>query len=541
MKSALHRAATAAAALAIATALAACGSSSSSGTGASGEDVELGAWGGVINPGGTPVEGGTLTIDQAGTPEGISPIFFQSQPTNLTMQVVMATCDQLVEYMPGKVDPQPALAKSWDVSADGKTMTFHLRDATYSNGMPVTAADAKYVLDRIRGPESFASGLFTAVESIAAPDPKTVVIKLSQPAPGMLFNLATGGASLVPAKLVAEEGEDAFNQHPVCSGPFKLERWAKNQEVVLTRNDRYWRQPEPYLDRVVMRSTASDNTRVLNVKSGTSDVADYVPFAQIAELEGSGDVQVLVAPGGDMNVVWINNSKEPLDEVGVRRALNYASPIDSIIKVVFAGDAPRMNTVIPKTKYWTDKAKAYPYDLEKAKEELAKTSVPDGFSTELLITGSDEPSEEIAQILQQSWAKVGIKAKIAVVDDAVRSERYQSGDYELTLSRPGEFTTDVPVDDEFAQLMFDSPETHNLFTWYRNPKTKQLSEEAGVELDEQRRAQLFEEMHVESMLDPPVVPIVYTPNRAAVQSSVHDLVYMLGGFWRLEDTWKSKE
>jgi len=224
-----------------------------------------------------------------------------------------------------------------------------------------------------------------------------------------------------------------------------------------------------------------------------------------------------------------------LNESVVRQALNYATPGGSIISVVFKGLAPRSSTVLQKLRYWTPNPKPYPYDLKKARELLAKSSVPNGFSTTLLTTAAEPLSQQIAQIVQQSWKEIGVNVKIKPLDDP--NTPYGEGNYELFLSQPGTLTSDIPVEDEFATLFFNSKATNNFFMFYKNPTTQRLAGEAVSETDEARRAKLFEELNVASMKDPNSIPIAYTPNRAAVRDSVHNFNYLLMAWWRLQYTW----
>jgi peptide/nickel transport system substrate-binding protein len=267
------------------------------------------------------------------------------------------------------------------------------------------------------------------------------------------------------------------------------------------------------------------------------DVADRIPFGQVETVNNSDNAEVLVAPGGDMNVIWVNNSKEPFGESVVRQALNYATPVDSIIDVVFAGLADRMNTVMPRMKYWPDDVEPYPYDPEKAKELLAQSSVPDGFSTTIIIPSEDTASKQEAQIIQEAWKDLGIDVQIRPLDDATSGDAFGAGEYELMLFPPGPFTTDIPVEDEFAALLFDFPAINNFFTWYENEEVTALVQQALVETDEAKRAELWHEVHVKSMADPMNVPLTYTPGRAAVANNVHDFNYLMGGLFRLETVW----
>ena len=525
------------AAAAVTALLAGCGGSTAASTKIA--DTQSGTWGAVLRPAGTPKRGGTLRVDQLQAPEGISSLHYVLSSDNQIGQVVQQIFDQLLEFQPGSLAPKAGLADRWEVSPDAKTYTFHLRDAKFSNGMPVTSADVKYSLDFAKRPDSLYVDLYKVISTIDTPDSKTVVIHLSAPSRAFLYYVAYIASSIVPEKLVKSEGVNAFNNHPIGSGPFMLKRWVRNQEIDLVRNPTYWRTGLPYVNAVRLLATPNDSTRSLDVQSGTVDIADSVPFSQIRTINAGTKAKVLIAPGADMNVVWLNNSKKPLDEVTVRRALAYATPVDSIVKVVFAGLAPRMNTIIPKLKYWTSAARAYAYDLAKAKQELAQSSVPHGFSLsiEIVTGGADQASQQTAEILRDSWAKIGVHLKIKPVDGATQGDDFGSGHYEALLIAPGAVTSDVPVDDEFAQLVFDSPSTHNLYTFSHDPTLARLVQQAVVEPNESKRVVLFREMHIRSMQDVPVIPMVYTPNRAAVASNVHNFNYLLGGLWRLETVW----
>lgn len=537
-----HGLATAASVALLAATLAACGGSdsggSTSGDGAtsSGANVESGPWGAMINTGGSPVRGGVLKVNQDDAPAGISPLYLLKDPRNDTIQVVMQVFDQLTELRPGSIEPQPGLAERWEVSADGMTYTFRLRDAQFSNGSPVTADDVRYSLDRVRARGSFYVDLYASIERIETPDPATVVLRLKQPTPAMLSYLSFAGASIVPARLVRAD-ERAFDRRPIGSGPFVVSSWKPDQSVELVRNDGYWRRGLPYLDGATLTSVPDDNTRVLNVQSGNAQVADFVPFAQIEAIDRGDAARVLIGPGADTTAIFVNSSRAPYGELEVRQALMYATPVQSIIDVVFHGKAPLANTILPKLEYWTDQARAYPYDPERARALLARSSVPEGFTARIQINADDQAASQIVQILEEAWGRVGVRLVLDQADAATVSDNFLTGKYELNLVRPGSFTSDVPVDDQFAELMFNSPATNNLFTFSSVPKARELARRAVVETDRQKRRELFAQMHVASMEELPTLPLVYTPNRAAVADEVRDFNYMLTGYWRLESVW----
>jgi peptide/nickel transport system substrate-binding protein len=248
---------------------------------------------------------------------------------------------------------------------------------------------------------------------------------------------------------------------------------------------------------------------------------------------------VLSVDGSDINAIWLNSSQPPLDEDNVRIALNYATPADSIVDVVFHGLATRANTIVPKLKYWTDTVDPYPYDVKKAKEALATTSVPDGFKIRLDYPASDQASAQTAQIVQEAWKQIGVDVTLNPQDEG--TDTYSTGEYQAMLFAPGTFTSDVPVDDQFAQLLFDFPAIHNLFTWYKAPRELvDLVEQALKEPDENRRVDLFTQIHQVSMADPMFIPLTYTPNRVGVADYVHNFNLPLTAIFRLESVWIDK-
>ncbi|HET6447580.1 MAG TPA: ABC transporter substrate-binding protein [Conexibacter sp.] len=514
--------------------VAACGGSSSGGSSGGSDSATIANWGGVINTGGTPVSGGVLRVDQSAPPRAISPTVAECCITS-DLQVIPQVFDQLIEFKTGSIDPAPGLAERWEISTDGLTYTFHLREAQFSDGTPVTAADAKFSLDRTRSQGRFAQ-LFSAIKTVDTPDDKTVVLHLSHPAPGIIDALALPLASVLPSRLFKSMGLDNFNAHPVGSGAFVVKSYQPGRLVVLQRNPKFWGRPA-YLDEIRFTSTPNDNTRLLNIESGTSDVVDEVPFSQIASVGGRPDVDVLVAPSTAMTVIWFNEQRRELKDPKVRQALNYATDKQAIQRVVFFGRAPIMNTPMPKLKYWNRDTRNYPYDVDKARELLQQSSVPNGFKTTISITGTDQASNQIAQIIQQSWAKIGVDLTIRKLDHGTLLANNGTGNWDLNLFLPAEYSSDVPVDDQFASLQFDSPELHNLFSYYENPTAARLAREATSELDESVRAQKFHDLQDVAMQDPQLIPLVYAPRRIGVRSNVRDLDYMLVGWWRLESVW----
>ncbi len=252
-----------AALFAVGVVLAACGSSSD------GTDSSSAATG-------DPVTGGTLTFARSLDAEaGLDPI---NAPNNGSIFTIQQIFDQLVEVQGDKI--VPGLAESWEHSPDGLEWTFHLRDAQFSNGDPVTPEDVKFSIERFADPKvnvNYAT-LGAAIDSVDVVDDKTVKINLNSVDGAFLDNLAMFAAAIVPQKVVEQEGDKDFAENPVGSGPFMVTEFKRGQETVLERNPHYWREGEPYLDGVTFEYVPDANTRTLKLRSGEVDVADALPL-----------------------------------------------------------------------------------------------------------------------------------------------------------------------------------------------------------------------------------------------------------------------
>jgi peptide/nickel transport system substrate-binding protein len=506
--------------------------------------VALGACGGTSSQGGVtasdsvdtaPVaQGGTLRLARSIEPATLNP--FYNVEGNGSLQTLVQIYDTLVQFEPGSTDAKPGLATSWDVSPDNKIFTFHLRDARFSDGTPVTSADVKYSLGRADTPTSAYYTLYGVIKDVEAPDPSTVVVRLKRSTIGFPWYLGFPAASIVSKRALEKLGDEAFSRHPVGSGAFMLKRWVKGQVVELVRNPYYWHRGQPYLDEVKLLYVPNDNTRTLDLMSGNVDAVDAVPFSQVDQVNNSGQARVLFQLSSGMYSVWFNERYKPLDEQGVRQALNYATPLREIQQVVFGGRAEIANANMPKLKDWSPGVKPYPYDIAKARALLARSAKPHGFDLTIDLVGGDDTSKQVAQILQDSWGKIGVNVKLHQYDLGSLWSRVFASQYQAYMVLPDVFTSDLPIQDEFAKSLYANYDSdfHNGFTWYNNKEAARLATQAINASDESEQAELFAKLQQVGMDDPPAVSLIFPPYRAAARNNVHGYQYVQTGWWRLE-------
>ena len=478
--------------------------------------------------------GGTLRLARSIEPLGFNP--FTCLCENGSLQSMAQVFDTLTEFMPGSTDADPGLAKSWDASADKRTWTFHLRDALFSDGSPVTSADVKYSLDRVNTPRNPYYSLYGVIERVDAPDPSTVVVRLKQPTIGFPWYVGFPAVSIVSKRAVEQLGDKEFAQHPVGSGAFMVKRWVQGQFVDLVRNPHYWRRGQPYLDGVKMLYVPNDNTRTLDLLSGNVDAVDAVPFSQVDQVNNSGQARVLLQLSSGMYPVWFNERYKPLDETGVRQALNYATPLRQIQQVVFGGRAEIANANMPKLKDWSASVKPYPYDVAKARALIARSAKPDGFDLTIDIVAGDQTTKQVGQILQDAWGEIGVRVKLRQSDLGTLNTRVQASQHQAYITLPDIYTSDLPIQDEFAKLLYDSLGTplHNGWTYYDNKQSVRLVQQALKATDEGEQANLYAELQRVTMEDPPAVSFVFPPYRAGYRSNVKGFQYVQTGWWRLE-------
>jgi peptide/nickel transport system substrate-binding protein len=483
--------------------------------------------------------GGTLTLVTDIEPQGVNPALGNSDSgSEQTYPLMFDTLVENVGTTPAG-DLVPGLAASWTISPDGLTYTFKLRDGVkFADGTPLTSADVQFTFQQLLSPSNPQGGAYSFIKSVAAPDPSTFVINLNTITPALLGWLSPGWMGVVPKAYYQKVGAAGFTEHPIGTGPFKLTSWQRGQQASFTKNPYYWRTGQPHFDGLVVQYIPNDNTRVLNVTSGAADIAIDVPFSQLDSLSHVPGTNLLLRNISTFFPLLLNNSKKPFDEMAVRQALNYATPKDTINQVVFSNHAFVVNSTIPPLQYWDKSIKPYPYDLDKARQLLKTTSVPNGFSMNLNIVGTDQAEVLTAGIIQQSWAQIGVKVNIVQTDLGSNADALVHETYDGLLQPPTNSNSDIPQDDELALYVNTPTPIDAYFTHYNNPEVTALVKQATSSPSESERHKLFSQIQQDTVTNPPYVLMVNAPVRALIRDDIagFDFIstywYLLGGVCR---------
>jgi dipeptide transport system substrate-binding protein len=399
-----------------------------------------------------------LVVCTEASPDGFDVVQYNSLvTTNASADVIFNT---LASYDPVARKVVPSLAQRWDVSADGRTYTFHLRPGVafqttdyFKPTRTLNADDVVFTFERMLDPanpwhqvagaggfpHAQSMGLTKHVKSVTRVDDLTVRFVLDAPDATFVPTLTMGFASIYSAEYAGQllkAGKTAdLNAKPVGTGPFQLRSYVRDAVIRYDANPTYW-GPKPKVDKLIYAITPDPAVRIQKLKAGECQIALSPRPDAIAAARGDHTLQVSETPAFMTAFVALNTQKKPLDNPKVRTALNLAFDRDAYLKAVFAGTAtPAVNPYPPNTWSAAKGIAAYPHDPARAKQLLAAAGYPNGFSTTLWTrpTGSTlNPNPQLgAQMLQADLAKIGVKATIRVIEWGELIKEAKLGQHDL--------------------------------------------------------------------------------------------------------------
>ncbi|MBC2834548.1 ABC transporter substrate-binding protein [Paragemmobacter straminiformis] len=477
---------------------------------------------------------GVLTIGRREDGTTFDPI---ATAQNTDFWVFSNVFDVLVRVDKKGANLMPGIAESWDVSADALTYTFHLRDAKFSDGSALTSEDVAYSLTRIRDSElSLWSDSYKIIADMQTPDAKTLVVTLSGPSAPFLSTLAMPGASIVSKAAMEAMGEEAFAEKPVGSGAFMVDQWLRGDRVILKKNPNYWEADKVSLDGVEWISIPDDNTRMLAVQAGELDSAIFVPFSRVAELQKDPNLTVVIDPSTREDHLLLNHEHPPLDNPKVREAFDLAIDKQAIVETVLFGQGEVANSYIPKgALYHSDDNGARGFDAAKAKALLAEAGA-EGITVNYVVNAGNEVDEQIAVLLQQQLATVGITANLQKVDPSQTWDMLVNGDYDLSVMY---WTNDILDPDQKTTFVLGHDVNMNYMTRYKNDTVKQLVADARLEMDATKRAAMYGEIQKLAKADTHWIDLYYSPYISVTRKGVENFGQNPLGRFFLEETVKT--
>lgn len=345
---------------------------------------------------------------------------------------------------------QPGLAESWEVSEDGLTYTFTLRQGvTFHSGKEFTSEDVKYTFERWQGNEASPTAYtIDPVESVEAPDPHTVVFTLSEPYNIFLDQLSGAWAVILNQEAVEEAGDDYGVSAVDGTGPFRFVSWDRNQRIVMERFDEYsWGAPifenagPAHVAGVEIRIIPEAATRMAEFQAGNVHIVQDVPAADVARLDGDPNVSIVQYDQLQTTYLGMNMNATPTDDLNVRQAINYAINKEEIVEGAYFGlGTPARTQLHPDTPgFWEGALDIAPtYDPDQARQLLEEAGWVEGDDgirekdgTRLVVPFwviNDSETVLQAQIIEQQLAQVGIQMDTIQYEESAWFEAARSGE-----------------------------------------------------------------------------------------------------------------
>lgn len=483
--------------------------------------------------------GGTLVYGRYADSLFLDPVL---NDANLDIWILTNLYDTLLQPTADGKGVQPGLASAYTVAPDGKSMKLTLRSGLkFADGSALSAQDVKWSLDRARNPNNGAwNGSLASIVSVDASG-NSVTLNLKRPDPTLPAALATFNAAIMPQKLFeAAAGKNdaekakAFAEKPVGSGPFVLSEWKKGAYMVLKRNPYYWKkgadgQALPYLDSVRFEIIPDDNTRILKLQAGEIQGAEFIPLSRVNELKANPKLNMVLFPSTKVNSVLMNNrpklkdgAPNPLSDVRVRQALNYATNKDALIQIVTYGTGKPMKSFMSSTTPLFDAAQqGYPYDPNKAKQLLSAAGFPNGFEVTSLATSGSADDLALLTALQQMWAAVGVKLKIEQLDAATKTARYRANDFQM---RTAAWTNDINDPSQITSYYAIYDNVESVHTGFKNAELEKIFEQSQQETSRVKRAAQYRQIQTMYLNAAPIVYLFETPYPVALAKNVKGFV-----------------
>ncbi|HEY4030623.1 MAG TPA: ABC transporter substrate-binding protein [Caulobacteraceae bacterium] len=450
-----------------------------------------------------------------------------------TDDVILHMVEGLVAYREnGEV--APLLAKSWTISADGRTYTFPLRSGVlFHNGQPLTAADAVFSLKRYFAPGSgwrctseFGKHGIAQVEAVTAPDPMTVQIRLSQPAPLFLKTLARTDCAEAGIYSRASVGPDGKWRSLIATGPFMIGTWKHGQYIELARFSHYAALPGPRDGNTGGKAALVDRVRFLVIPdssaaraallSGSLDVIDSLPPTELGGVRGDKRVKLLQAPSADMWVILFQVQDPVLADARLRRAVALTVDTAGLTRAITWGTSKPDNSPIPTISAYFDPAQAKLRQVNLAEaRRLAKEAGYHGQPIRLM-TNRQLPQMFDAAVLIQAMARqAGINFQIETVDWASEVEHYAAGKYQaLSFS----FGARLDPSMSFDMLIGDKKDDPRK-AWDSPQAEALLQKTLGVD-DKAARQALFDQLQQQFLRDTPAIVLFNATRISAVRANV---------------------
>ncbi|MDY0339781.1 MAG: ABC transporter substrate-binding protein [Coriobacteriia bacterium] len=471
----------------------------------------------------------TFTYAQGADPRGLDPALVDDGESS---KIIVNIYENLLKYNDDSTEVEPSLAESWDISEDGLSYTFKLREGVkFHDGTDFDAEAVKFNIDRQLPPlvteeMGYAGFVFGSVKDVVVVDEYTVQINLTAPNTAFLANLAMSLAAPIISPTALEAGDNSVMENPVGTGPYKFVEWNKGENIVLVRNDEYWGEPAK-TKNVVFRFIADNSARVLALSNGEVDMIDGIDATVVDQItEGGGEL--FEAAGMNISYMAYNTTTSPFKDQAARVAFSQAIDREELVKSLYQGYSDVADTILPTFVPGFDPAvEQVEFDAEAAKAGLAAAGV-----TEVHMISYTNPRPynaatgvSLATAIQGYLQKVGVECTIDTFDWTTYKEKVKAGDYDICFYG---WIGDNGDPDNFMNLLSDPDPTMNVARW-QDPTYQGMIKDALLLPNGDERNAAYAEMETYVAEQAIWLPISHAKTLAAYRPEVSGFVYHVTG------------
>ena len=471
----------------------------------------------------------TLIYAQGAEPRGLDPALVDDGES---AKVMINIYDGLLQYNKDSTKVEPSLAKSWEVSPDGLSYTFHLQEGVkFHDGTDFNAEAVKVNIDRqipplVTADMAYGSFVYGSVKDVQVVDKNTVKVNLTAPSTPFLANLAMVMSAPIVSPKALTDSKNNVNQAPVGTGPYKFVKWSKDENIILVRNDEYW-GTKALTKNVIFKFIKDNSARVVALNNGEADMIDGIDATVVKQITDGGN-KIFQAPGMNVNYMAYNTSKAPFNDAKVRKAVSQAINVPELVKSLYQGYSEPANSVLPTFMEGYDKSIAQvSYDAA-----AAATAIKAAGLTKVHMIAYTNPrpynaatGQTLAEAIQGYLSKVGVTVTIDSYDWTTYKEKIKAGDYDIAFYG---WIGDNGDPDNFMYLLSHEDATMNIAR-YKNEEfnkliAKGLETPAGAE-----RNAIYTQMEKVAAADAAWLPISHAQTLCAYRPNIENFYFHMTG------------
>ncbi|RWU25416.1 ABC transporter substrate-binding protein [Pseudomonas alkylphenolica] len=487
-----------------------------------------------------------LVFCSEGSPGGFDTAQYTSSTDNDAAEPIY---NRLVEFERGATAVQPALAKTWEVSPDGLTYTFHLREGvkfhgnrTFTPSRDFNADDVLFTFNRMLDrehpfrkayptdfPYFVSMSLDKNIARVEKAAAMTVVFHLNSVDAAFVQNLAMSFASILSAEYAAQLMQSGspsdINHQPIGTGPFVFQRYQKDSQIRYRANKHYWAPEQVKLEQLIFSINTDPSVRIQKLRRNECQVTLNPRPADLDALKRDPALQVIEKPGFNLGYIAYNVQHPPFDQLQVRQALDMAVNKTAIVQAVYQHAGQLAVGSMPPTQWSYDHSiKDADYNPDEARALLKAAGVKEGTEVTLWAMPVQRPynpnAKLMAEMLQADWSKVGLKVRIVSYEWGEYLKRTKNGEHDISLIG---WTGDNGDPDNWLGTLYscDAIGSNNYSMWC-DPQYDALVKQAKTVTDRQQRTVLYQQAQQRLKQQVPITPIAHSTVNQPLSAKVED-------------------